>query len=64
MLYLSVVKVGIVLTLLLIKKVSQQKWISKNRRQDVDRVAESKIVPNRHVFIHIFGREIKEKVDN
>ena len=48
------------------KRVSnypQRKWILKTRRQEVDRVAESKIVPNRHVFVSIFGREIEEKVE-
>ena len=40
----------------------QRKWILKNRRQDVERVAGSKIFPNLHVFISIFGLEIEEKV--
>ena len=49
----------------LIKKKSAQRiCIYKNRRQEVERVAEYKIVPNRHVFISIFGREIKEKTEN
>ena len=41
----------------------QRKWISKNRRQEVERVAESKIVPNRHVFVSILGGEIEENVE-
>ena len=41
----------------------QRKLISKNRRQEVERVNESEIVPNRHVIISIFGREIEEKVE-
>ena len=41
----------------------QRKRIPKNRRQAVERVAESEIVPNRHVFVSIFGQEIKEKVE-
>ena len=36
--------------------------IFKNRRQEVERVVESEIVPNRHVFVSSFGQEIKEKV--
>ena len=36
----------------------------KNHRQEVERVAESGKVPNRHVFDSIFGREIEEKVEN
>ena len=49
------------------KRVSdspQRKLISKNRRQEVESVAESEIVPNWHVFVYIFGQEIKEKVEN
>ena len=42
----------------------QQKLFSKNCRQEVERMAESEIVPNRHVFISIFGQEIEEKVEN
>ena len=49
----------------------QEGWLfsaTKNnfekRRQEVDRVVESKIVPNWHVFVTIFGQEIKEKVEN
>ena len=34
----------------------------EKRRRDVDRVDESEIVPNRHVFVSIVGREIEEKV--
>ena len=30
----------------------------KKSQQELEHVAESKIVPNRHVFIYIFGREI------
>ena len=35
----------------------------EKRRQEVERVAESEIVQNRHVFISTVGREIEEKVD-
>ena len=35
----------------------------ENLRQEVERVAESEIVPNRHVFVSIVGREIEEKVE-
>ena len=42
----------------------QQKLISKNCRQEVELVAESKIVLNQHVFVSIFGREIEEKVES
>ena len=38
--------------------------ISKNHRQDVERVAESKIFPNWHVFISIFVQKTEEKVEN
>ena len=42
---------------LLLKTIyPQRKWISKNRRQEVERVAESEIVLNWHVFISIFDR--------
>ena len=41
----------------------QQKRIPKERRQEVERVDESEIVPNRHVLFSIFGREIKENVE-
>ena len=32
------------------------KWIPKNSQHEVERVAESKIAPNWHVFISIFGQ--------
>ena len=35
---------------------------SEKRRREVDRVDESEIVLNWHVFISIAGREIEEKV--
>ena len=35
----------------------------KKFRKEVEHVAESKIVPNRQVFISIVGREIEEKVE-
>ena len=41
----------------------QRKWILKNWRQEVECVAESEIVPNRHVFVSIFGYEIEEKLE-
>ena len=44
-------------------KSTQWKWISKNRWQEVERVAKSEIVPNRRVFVSIIGQEIEEKVD-
>ena len=31
----------------------------ENRRQEVERVAESEIVSNQHILISIFGREIE-----
>ena len=34
----------------------QQKWISKNRQQEVEHMAESEIFPNWHVFVSIFGQ--------
>ena len=34
----------------------QQKLISKYSRQEMERVAESKIVPNLYVFVSIFGQ--------
>ena len=34
----------------------------KNRLQEVERVDESEIVPNRHVLVFIAGQEIEEKV--
>ena len=37
--------------------------LEKNCEQDVERVAESEIVPNRRVFVSIIGREIEEKVE-
>ena len=40
----------------------QRRWISKNCRREVERVAESEIGPNRHIFVSIVGREIGEKV--
>ena len=36
----------------------------ENIWQEVECMAESEIVPNRHVFISIFGQEIEEKVEN
>ena len=36
----------------------------RNRRQEVERVGESKIFPSWHVFVSIFVQEIKEKVEN
>ena len=42
----------------------QRKRVSKNCRQEVERVAEFEIFPNRHVFVSILGQEIKEKVEN
>ena len=35
---------------------------SKKRRREVDHVDESEIVPNRHYFVSIVGREIEGKV--
>ena len=35
----------------------------ENFRQEVERVAESEIVPNRHIFLSIVGREIEENVE-
>ena len=43
---------------------SAKKINFENRGQEVERVAESEIVLNRHVFISIFGQEIEEKVEN
>ena len=40
----------------------QPELISKDRRHEVEHVAEYKIVPNRHVFVSIFGQEIVENV--
>ena len=40
-----------------------QKRISKNHRHEVERVAESEVAPNRHVFVSVFGRETEEKVE-
>ena len=37
------------------QKFSATKTNLENRRQEVERVAESKVVPNRHVFVYIFG---------
>ena len=34
----------------------------KNRRREVDHMAESEIFLNRHVFVSIVGQEIEEKV--
>ena len=39
----------------------QPKRISKNRREDMERVAESEIVPNWHVFISISAEKSMEK---
>ena len=33
----------------------QQKLISKNCQEEVEHMAESEIVPNRHVFVSTFG---------
>ena len=41
----------------------QWKRISKNRRKEVERMAEYEIVPNQHVFVSIFGEEIEEMVE-
>ena len=41
----------------------QLKRISKYRRQEVERVAESEIVLNWHVFFSIFVRDIEEKLE-
>ena len=41
----------------------QRKWIPKNRRQVVERVAKSEIIPNWHVFVPISVQEIGEKVE-
>ena len=35
----------------------------KKHQQEVERMAESEIVPNRHVSVSIFGGEIENKVD-
>ena len=43
---------------------SSQQKNSKNLQQEVERVAESEIVPNWHIFVSIFSREIKEKLEN
>ena len=48
------------------KRVSdsqQQKLIWKNRRQEVERVNEFKIVLNQHIFVSIFDQEMEEKVE-
>ena len=42
----------------------QRKRISKYSQQEVERVAESGIVPNWNVLVSIFVREIGEKADN
>ena len=34
----------------------QRKQITKNRWQEAEGVDESEIVPNRHIFVSIFGR--------
>ena len=34
----------------------------ENRQQEVERVDESEIVPNRYIFVSIVGQEIEEKV--
>ena len=60
----EVVKVGIVFPILLFFKSSQWKWILKKRWQNMERVAEFEIVPNRDVFVSIFTQGIEEKVDN
>ena len=45
------------------KKIYATKMNSENRRQEVERVAESEIALNRRVFVAIIGREIEEKVE-
>ena len=54
---------GIVLPLLRILKIfyPQTKMNLKNHRLEVDHTDESDIFLNRHVFVSIFGLEIKEK---
>ena len=50
---------GISMSGLKVKRVGDyplQKLISKNLRQEVERMDEPKIVPNRNVFISIPGR--------
>ena len=42
----------------------QQTLFTKKHWQEVERVAESEVVPDRHVFVSIFCREIEEKVEN
>ena len=42
----------------------QRKWISKNRRQEEERMDESEIVLNQRVLTSIVGWEIEEKVEN
>ena len=48
----------------LFKKIdlSATKKKFKKSRREVDRVDKSEIVPDRHAFVSIVGREIKEKV--
>ena len=41
----------------------QRNLISKHRRQEVEGVYKSEIVPNRRVFVSIFGQEIEEKLE-
>ena len=55
---------GIFLPLLLILKVdlSATKKNFKENQWEVDCVDKSEIVPDRHVFVSIVGREIEEKV--
>ena len=36
---------------------------SEKRRQKVEHVAKFEIAPNWHIFVFIFGQEIKEKVE-
>ena len=60
----KVEKYSMVIPLLLIKKkwfIRNEKELKKSRRE-VDRVDKSEIVSDRHVFVAIEGREIKEKV--
>ena len=41
----------------------QQNIFSKDRRQEVERAAKPGMVPNRHIFVYIFGQEIEERVE-
>ena len=39
----------------------QQKWISKNLWQEMERVDESKIVPNRYVFVLFLAEKLRKR---